>query len=154
MDPELWNISPEQKLSAVVAFLKIEWAWIWSFHLLWAPCFIFLGNIWNFCWRHFLSQFVVLLIKGNLWKKSMTIGRSLEKGAGEARIVRKVPKEIKKNKGSIATAQACLKMVFKTQQFETVLSFFILFSMSQKLSRQEKTSTSFRLAYSLAKIIW
>ena len=54
----------------------------------------------------------------------MTIGRSLEKGAGEARIVRKGPKEIKKNKGSIATAQACLKMVFKTQQFETVLSFF------------------------------
>ena len=84
----------------------------------------------------------------------MTIGRSLEKGAGEARIVRKGPKEIKKNKGSIAiVAQTCLKMVFKTQQFETVLSFFILFSMSQKLSRQEKTSTSFRLAYSLAKII-
>ena len=45
----------------------------------------------------------------------MTIGRSLEKGVGEARIVRKGPKEIKKNKGrSIATAQACLKMVFKT----------------------------------------
>ena len=47
----------------------------------------------------------------------MTIGRSLEKGAEEARIVWKGPKEIKKNKGrSIATAQACLKMTFKTQQ--------------------------------------
>ena len=83
----------------------------------------------------------------------MTIGRSLEKGAGEARIVWKGPKEIKKNKGSIATAQACLKVVFKTQQFETVVSFFDLFSMSQKLSRQGTTSTSFRLAYSSAQII-
>ena len=42
----------------------------------------------------------------------MTIGRSLEKGAGEARIVRKRPKEIKNRKRSIAVA--CLKMVFKT----------------------------------------
>ena len=46
----------------------------------------------------------------------MTIGRSLEKGTGEATIVWKVPKEIKKSKGSIAiAAETCLKMVFETQ---------------------------------------